>query len=165
MRPLVLSGGPAVGKSTCGRMLASARERAAFIDVDDIRQLVVAGDAAPWSGPEGVRQNNLAALNTSALARTLSSHGFDVVIADFVTPESLTVYRRQLQDCLVMHLAISFDEAARRATTRPVYITAEEFALLHARMQNPPDADVVLHVDGLSVDEQTRAIAARWSAL
>jgi hypothetical protein len=146
-------------------MLASARERAAFIDVDDIRQLVVSGEAAPWSGPEGVRQNSLAALNTSALAQNLSSDGFDVVIADFVTAESLTVYRRQLPDCVVMHLAISFDEAARRATTRPVYITDDEFALLHARMENPPDADVVLHVDGLAVDEQTRAIAARWSAL
>lgn len=45
MRPLLLSGGPAVGKSTCGRALATERNRAAFIDVDDIRQLVVAGDA------------------------------------------------------------------------------------------------------------------------
>jgi shikimate kinase len=165
MRPLVLSGGPAVGKSTCGRKLAEGRERAAFIDVDDIRQLVVAGDAALWSGPEGERQNSLAALNTSALARNLSSDGFDVVIADFVTHESLTVYRSQLPDCLVIHLAIAFDEAARRATTRPVYITDDEFVLLHERMENPPDADVVLHVDGLSVDEQTRAIAARWAAL
>jgi shikimate kinase len=42
MRPLILTGGPAVGKTTCGRALAVERDRAAYIDVDDIRQLIVA---------------------------------------------------------------------------------------------------------------------------
>lgn len=31
MRPLVLSGGPAVGKTTCGRALAVTHDRAAYI--------------------------------------------------------------------------------------------------------------------------------------
>ncbi|MEH0845970.1 hypothetical protein V6U81_26685 [Micromonospora sp. CPCC 205711] len=39
---LVLTGGPAVDKSTTGRLLARRCARAALIDVDDIRQLVVA---------------------------------------------------------------------------------------------------------------------------
>jgi shikimate kinase len=38
MRPLILTGGPAVGKTTCGRALAVERDRAAYIDVDDIRE-------------------------------------------------------------------------------------------------------------------------------
>jgi shikimate kinase len=42
MRPLILTGAPAVGKTTCGRALAVERDRAAYIDVDDIRQLIVA---------------------------------------------------------------------------------------------------------------------------
>lgn len=42
MRPLILTGSPAVGKTTCGRALAVERDRAADIDVDDIRQLIVA---------------------------------------------------------------------------------------------------------------------------
>lgn len=44
MRPRVLNRGPAVGKSTCGRALTLAveRDRAAYIDVDDMRQLIVA---------------------------------------------------------------------------------------------------------------------------
>jgi len=37
---LILTGGPAVGKTTCE--LALAVERAAYIDVDDIRLLIVA---------------------------------------------------------------------------------------------------------------------------
>jgi dephospho-CoA kinase len=42
MRPLILTGGPAVGKTTFGRALAVERDRAAYIDMDDIRQLIVA---------------------------------------------------------------------------------------------------------------------------
>ncbi|MGH2533707.1 MAG: hypothetical protein ACRDJW_15555 [Thermomicrobiales bacterium] len=33
MRPLILTGGPAVGKTTCGRALTVERDRAAYIDV------------------------------------------------------------------------------------------------------------------------------------
>lgn len=51
-RPLVLTGGPAVGKTTTARPLAEALPRAAFIDVDDLRQLVVAGHET-W-GPQGM---------------------------------------------------------------------------------------------------------------
>ncbi len=38
----LLTRGPAVGKTTRGRALAVERDRAAYIDVDDIRQLIVA---------------------------------------------------------------------------------------------------------------------------
>jgi gluconate kinase len=162
MRPLILSGGPAVGKSTCGRRLARGRERGAFIDVDDIRQLVVAGDATLWSGAEGESQLLLAARNTSALGRNLSAAGFDLVAADFVTPDSLRVYREELPDCLVIHLAISRDEALRRAATRPVHLTDEEFDLLHRLVETPPPADVVLDVEGFTIEQQTRAIAELW---
>jgi len=107
MRPIVLSGGPAAGKSTCGRMLAESRARAAFIDVDNIRQLVVSGDATLWSGAEGERQHRLAAVNTAALARNFAHAG-------------------------------------------------------HRRIETPPAADAVLAVDGLSAQQQTRAIAELW---
>jgi dephospho-CoA kinase len=45
---LALTGPPAVGKTTAGRPLAASRRQGAYVDVDDIRQLVVAGHAAPW---------------------------------------------------------------------------------------------------------------------
>jgi hypothetical protein len=141
MRPLLLSGGPAVGKSTCGRLLAGSRERAAFIDVDDIRQLVVAGDATLWSGAEGERQLLLAARNAAALGRNFTADGFDVVVADF---------------------EISFDAAVRRAATRRVYLTDDEFELLHRMIETPPEADVILRVDEFTVQQQTHAIAELW---
>jgi hypothetical protein len=57
--PLVLTGGPAVGKSATARLVALSRPLAAVIDVDEIRQLVISGHAAPWEGQEGRRQHRL----------------------------------------------------------------------------------------------------------
>ncbi|WP_285035584.1 NUDIX domain-containing protein [Plantibacter sp. ME-Dv--P-095] len=165
MRPVVLSGGPAVGKSTCGRLLARELDRAAFIDVDDIRQLVVSGEATLWSGDDGVSQHLLAARNASAMARNLLEDGFAVVIADVVTPEALAVYRAELPDCLVVHLTLPLDEAHERATTRAVYLSEDEFDLLHALLTPPPDVDHVIDVSGMTVDQQLQAIRDVWASL
>ena len=162
MRPLVLSGGPAVGKSTCARRLAEERDRGAFIDADDIRQLVVAGDATLWSGDEGRVQHVLAARNVAGLARNLADAGFVVTVADVVTAEALAVYRAELPDCVVIHLALTVSDAREGAATRTVYLTDDEFDLLHDGMASPPAVDVVLDVGGLTVDEQTDAIRRAW---
>lgn len=163
LRPLLLTGGPAAGKSTSGRLLAAGRDASAFIDVDDIRQLIVAGAATLWSGPEGERQAALAAKNSSGVARNLRAAGFDVVIADLVTPATLATYRAELPECLVVHLRITLHEARRRASTRKVYLTDAEFELLHAMVTPPPTADVVLEVDGMTTDEQVARLFDIWS--
>ena len=66
---MVLTGQPAVGKTSAGRALAASRREGAYVDVDDIRQLVVAGHAAPWNGPEGIRQQILGVHNICLLAQ------------------------------------------------------------------------------------------------
>lgn len=164
MRPLILSGGPAVGKTTCARALAAERERAAYIDGDDVRQLVVAGAATLWSGTEGTAQHELAARNTASLARNLAAAGFDVTASDIVTPAVLPVYRDQLPGCFVVHLAISIDDARERAATRPVCITDEEFELLHRMTSCPPAVDLVLDVTGMTLDAQVDRVRRAWSA-
>lgn len=162
VRSLILTGGPAVGKTTCGRILAEERNRAAFIDGDDIRHMIVAGDVTLWSGIEGQIQHHLAARNTSQLVHNMILADFDVVVADFVTPATLDVYRDAIPRCLTIHLRISLEEARRRAATRTVYLTDEEFDLLHRMQEPPPDVDVVLDVERLSVDEQVAAIRTLW---
>jgi predicted kinase len=162
-RPLVLTGASAAGKSTCARALADQAPRAACIDVDDVRQLVRSGAAAPWDGPAGRAQLLLGATNACALGRNFRDAGFDVVIADVVTPETAAVYRRELPDVLLVRLVVTFEEAQRRASTRPVHITDEEFAWVHRLDADAaPEADVVLHVDGWSVTEQVVALAELW---
>jgi predicted ATPase len=162
-RPLVLTGASAAGKSTCARALADQSARAACIDVDDVRQLVRSGAAAPWEGPAGRAQLLLGATNACALGRNLLAVGFDVVIADVVTPDTAAVYRRELSDVLLVRLVITFREAQRRAATRPAHLTDEEFAWVHRLDAGAaPAADAVLDVDGLSVEQQVASLAELW---
>lgn len=164
-RPLILTGASAVGKSTCARRLATLRPLAACVDVDDVRQLVVSGAAAPWHGDAGRAQLRLGAGNACALARNFSAAGFDVVIADVVTPATAAVYRRELPGCLLVRLRISLAGARARAATRPVHLSDEEFAWVHALdAEEPPEADVLLDVDGWDLDRQVSAVAEIWAA-
>ena len=161
--PLVLTGGPAAGKSTTGRALAQSSARAAFVDVDDVRQLVVSGGATVWEGPEGGRQWDLAARNACALAANFSAAGFDVVVADVLDRTTAAVYRQLLPGALIVHLVVSLPEARRRAATRTVWLTDDEFAWLHERdRREPPGADVRLDLDGLDVEGQLAAVRTLW---
>jgi hypothetical protein len=44
-----------------------------------------------------------------------------------------------------------------------VYLTDAEFDLLHERAAVPPEADLVLDVDGLSEQQQIDAIRVAWA--
>jgi hypothetical protein len=72
------------------------------------------------------------------------------------------VCRSQLPACFIVHLAVTLDEARKRATTRPVYIAEEDFELLHRNSANPPPVDLVLDVTGMTVDEQIASIRDTW---
>jgi len=162
-RPLIVTGGPAVGKTTTARPLAEALPRAAFIDVDDLRQLVVAGHEA-W-GVQGDAQRVLGAANACGLAQRFTAAGFDVAIADVVTPATAPIYRRQLRGCLLVHLTVTPAEAHRRAATRRVWLTEEEFDHLHrVDTENPPPADHHLDVTANTSAEQQAAVEALWAA-
>src|SRR5258707_4608822 len=162
--PLVLTGGPAVGKSTTASLVARRCARAAVIDVDDVRQLVVSGAAAPWDGAEGLAQQRLGVENACGLARRFHEHGFEVIIADVLTPDTLHLYRQQLPRCLIVRLHVTPVEARRRAGTRHVYLTDAEFDDLHNEDRgNPPSADHHLDVTALTIEDQTAAVAEIWA--
>jgi len=162
-RPLVLTGGPAVGKSTAGRLVAELRELCAFVDVDDLRQLVVSGHRAPWEGTAGQAQRMLGAANAALLARSFTAAGVECVVAGVVSPATASVYRSSLQDLVLLHLTISLPNARARSSTRRTYLTEAEFVQLHeADRQDPPAADLVLAVDRLSISEQVAAIDGLW---
>ncbi|MFI7616216.1 AAA family ATPase [Nonomuraea terrae] len=164
MRILALTGPPAAGKSTVGRRLASARPRCAFVDVDDVRQLVIAGAAAPWEGAEGRRQRRLGALNAASLARNFAEAAIDVVIADVLNADTLGVYRAALADLLVVHLHASYERARERALTRPVHLTWDEFALLHREQEAMSGADAYLDTTDLTLRETVGRVLALWGA-
>ena len=153
-----------MGKSTTASLVARRYARTAVIDVDDVRQLVVSGAAAPWDGPEGLAQQRLGVENACGLARRFHEHGFEVIVTDVLTPETLQQYRRYLPGCLIVRLHVALAEARRRAGTRRVYLTDDEFEDLHKHDRcNPPPADHQLDVTALTIEGQAAAVAAIWA--
>lgn len=164
MRPLLLTGPPAAGKSTTARALAAALPLAAVVDVDDVRQFVVSGHAAPWDGDAGLLQQCLGVENACDLARRFAESGIEVVIADVLTPRTAELYRARLPTVLIIHLRISFGEARRRAALRPVHLTDDEFELLHRQQPGGAEPyDAVVDVDDPDLAAQVAAVRDRWS--
>jgi predicted kinase len=161
--PLLLTGGPAVGKTVTARALAEETPRTAYLDVDDLRQLVKSGAAAPWAGPEGVAQQILGVHNAAALARNFLDAGFNVTVTDVVDPETLVVYRELLPDVMVVRLVVSFAEAERRAQTRAVHLTHHEFQMLHRDQSDHLAVDHELDVTQMDRPEQLHHVRALWT--
>lgn len=161
MRPLLLTGGPAAGKSTIATALAATRPRSARVDVDDVRQLVVRGHAAPWEGADGARQQLLGVRNACMLARNFLTEGIDVVIADVVSDRTVASYRAQLPELRIIWLDLDSAEAQRRAGTRPMHLSWEEFATLHEEHRALTSFDERIDVTALTVAEVVRRIAWR----
>jgi chloramphenicol 3-O-phosphotransferase len=162
MRALVLTGPPAAGKSTIGRLAAQDRPRAAFIDIDDVRHLVVSGHAAPWEGEEGRRQRRLGVLNGCALAANFLAAGIDVVIADVLTDDTAALYRESLPGVLILELVVDLAEARRRAAGRPVHLTPAEFRELHARQAAFTAGDIRLDTTRLPVRTAAARVRNLW---
>jgi predicted kinase len=160
--PLLLTGGPAAGKSATALRLVEPLRRAAVIDVDDIRHLVVVGHAAPWDGREGQLQQRIGVENACDLARRYLHWGIDVVLSDVLTHETAALYRDLLPGVLVVQLRLPLAEARRRATLRPVYLTEDEFDALHASQANNLAPDHILDVGPLTLGEQSDAVARLW---
>ena len=136
--------------------------RAAVIDVDDIRRLVIAGHAAPWEGKEGQLQQRIGVENACDLARRFLHGSIDVVLSDVLNHETAALYRHLLPGVLIVQLRLPLAEARRRATLRPMHLTEDEFDALHARRANVTAADHTLDVGLMTLADQTDAVARLW---
>lgn len=161
--PLLLTGGPAVGKTVTATLLAETTPRTACLDVDDVRQLIKNGDAAPWEGAEGQAQQLLGVTNAAALTSNFLGAGFNVILTDVLDAQSLAEYRRLIPDVLIVRLTVSLVEARRRARTRKVYLTDVEFETLHANQSAPLDVDHQLDVTHLDQVQQSEHVRGLWT--
>lgn len=161
-RPLLLTGGPAVGKTTTARALAELTQPCAYIDVDDVRQMIKSGGVAPWKGPEGGAQHLLGVRNAAALVANFTDAGFNVILSDVVTSDLLGSYRDLVPELVAIRLVCDLPTARERANTRPVYITAEEFDMLHRQQDEPLETDLELDVSRMTLDAQVLAVRRQW---
>jgi predicted kinase len=85
---LALFGGPAgAGKSTLARAWCAKRARAVHIELDRVREMIVAGRADPQQpGALQGEQYRLSVRACLALARTFLASGYDVAIDDVIDP-------------------------------------------------------------------------------
>jgi shikimate kinase len=162
--PLLLTGPPAVGKSSVARLLAARRPRCAVVEVDDLRQLVKTGGVAPWIAGEGESQHRLAAENACLLAKNFIENGFEVLISDVVLAAPADAYRHAVPAPLIVRLDASLAETLRRAGTRPHYLTSEEFERLHSAALAWPFPDVILDTENMSREEIVDAVDRVWRA-
>ena len=163
LRPLLITGPPAVGKSSAARLLAQGQPASALLEVDDLRQLVIAGSAPAWAPGEGARQTRLAAAHACTLMSSFSAAGFDVVATDVLLWDAGSVYRDHPAAPLVVHVHVPLEEALRRAATRHVHLTDQEFRHLHAAERGAAFAEVDVDATRLTLAELTEVIAGLWS--
>ncbi len=95
----LLTGSPGVGKSTISKELGSRFKKAAWIDVDSLREAVVGGYAkASDDTPEADLQVALSIKNACAMAKNFAEKGFNVFIDDIVvSPKRLNQYKKKLK--------------------------------------------------------------------
>jgi adenylylsulfate kinase-like enzyme len=116
---ILITGIPAVGKSTISRLLSASFPRSVVLVGDDLRELVVSGykdPNNPWD-EETRSQYHLSYENEAALARNFIRNGFTVVIDDVVHHGDLyNEWRRHFQGIAhqVVLLMPSLDVAIRR---------------------------------------------------
>ena len=103
--------------------------------------------------------------NACALARNFGDAGIDVVLTDVLTPASANLYRQLLPDCFIVRFVVAFHEAERRAASRTMFLTRDEFANLHRTDRSmPPRADRELMADYLSPEELVRVVDELWKS-
>ena len=144
LRPLLLTGPPAVCTSTVARALADSQPSSVLVEVDDLRQLVIAGAAPGWVSGGGARQTRLAAVHACMLMSSFHGAGFAVVATDVLLWDAGSVYRAHPARPLIVHLTVSLDEALRRAATRHAHLTDAELRHLHACERGADVSDVEL---------------------
>ncbi len=165
----VLLGGPAgTGKSSLALAWCEKRDRAAHVDLDEIRHMIAGGFADPQQrGIEQTAQFELAARQCVSLARNFGQDGFDVVIEATFLPDEYRASWKQLLmglDPILVVLTPDLDTALARSSARDKNVLETHTRTQHAACLEWPE-ESRLDTTGQSIDESRQALDRRISAL
>jgi N-acetylglutamate synthase-like GNAT family acetyltransferase/chloramphenicol 3-O-phosphotransferase len=166
---LVLFGGPAgAGKSTLAAAWCATRSRAAHVELDAVRQLIVAGRADPQEG--GSVQSAQYALSVRAccaLARAFDADGYDVAVDDVLEPAAFEREWRPALAGLEWRLVVllpRLEEVLARSSGRAKRVREEHSRAQHATC-GAWAGEHRIDTTGLSVDESLALLRRRLEAV
>ena len=175
----LIVGPPAVGKSTTSGALAARFRRGIHIEVDRLREQVVAGYALPGDdrNDDLILQIALARRSASRTAIDYAEAGFAVAIDDFTDPHGMADYADLLErpGTYAVLLVPSQDAAQRRVIARSG--DGESSAFIRGaipgvysylgpyRERSAREGWIVVDSTDLTVEETVDAILARAGAL
>jgi predicted kinase len=159
---LALFGGPAgAGKSTLARAWCATRQRAVHIELDRVRELIVAGRADPQQpGALQGEQYRLSVRACLALARTYLDSGYDVAIDDVIDPIAFERDWRPLVEGLMWRIIIvlpTLEETLARSRAREKRVLERHTRDQHAASLGWP-ASVCVDTTRQSVAESLRLV-------
>ena len=164
MAAIVLTGGPAAGKTTLARLVAEGRARCAVVDVDQVRWMLLQPHVAPWGGAEGHRQQMLGVKNACWLAQSFIADGCDVIVTDVLTDETASLYRQSIPDAAIVRLTVDFAVALKRSDGRGWALTRDEFEALHREQETYTDFDLEIDTTAPGVDALVAALDAAFDS-
>ena len=154
---LLLFGGPAgAGKSTLAAAWCAARARAAHVQLDHVRDLIVAGRADPRQpGPLQSEQYELSVAACCALASSFAQSGYDVAVDDVLLPPAFEAHWRPALHGLEPRVVIvlpTLEETLRRSRAREKRVPEEIIRRQHEASLRWPER-YRIDTTGLGVDE------------
>jgi adenylylsulfate kinase-like enzyme len=161
---LLLSGPTASGKNTIGNELAFRLERCAVVDFDLIRAMFVNPHKTPWDGEEGLAQQQLGVYIVCDTAKRFESQGWQVVILDVLSPDTLAIYRKQLSSSAlkVVQLFPSYPELLKRFDERGPVLTYAQLESVYRKQKNLTGYDLRIDNSRLSASNVADQLLEFW---
>ncbi len=160
---LLLAGPAGAGKSTLARAWCRARARAAHVQLDDVRSLVVSGfvDPRDTDHPDQPAQWRASVAASCALVRSFAEDGIDVAVDDVLEPDAVGAWLAGL-DGLDVRLVVvlpPLDVVLARGAARDKHVPEHLVRRQHADCSGW-DRSRVIDTVGQSVAESLAALLA-----
>lgn len=164
---LALFGGPAgAGKTTLAAAWCSQRDRAAHIELDDVRSLIASGLADPQTlSALQAQQYETSVVACCALARVFADAGYDVAIGDVLEPKPFEHHWRPVSKVSTGGSSSfsSLEETLQRSRARGKRVREQHTRGQHGALSRWP-AEYRVDTTGLTIDESVSRVAARIDA-
>jgi gluconate kinase len=171
---VLITGMAGSGKSTVGRLVAEHFSKSLFIQVDQLRGMMVKGRSVPGKGltEETYQQFQWARTTASYMAHLYASQGVDVVIDDVCFPPNFVEQYTALFKIPEVHRVLLFPNAPaliERIKKRAGpwdHILVNEVPMVYSYLEPmPKDGWIVLDSGDLTIEQTVHEVLAKIGAV